>query len=376
MERLIEKYQKYSRKQCLKIFNDIIDKKNEDSQFKLMYFRDILKILQDSNEGVVLANAIVREKDLPFFNEKKKIVLQNCVIIGDFEIHESKEILIQNCFIFGSLNVRCAHKGSCLLSIEEAMIDSIVLSIGEYHVFGNCASVGTLLSEVADVTFDNLMCCCIRSFLMDSSKVVLELMLYTKFGLKNSLSGKWVDEWKNFPILLSKIPFSKIDLKDYPKGEAREKKEKYDNIFDFMEKNGFCITVDNYADLIYYKNKQELFGLHKVCYILCGGMIRPWFIFFMLLLVILVFTLIYCFGLENPFCDLSVEDCCNAICEKNNFFNSLYFSVITITTVGFGDITPVGWTRLFASLEGIFGVLSGGAFLLAFTRKYLERHGK
>lgn len=372
MEHLIEKYQKCSRRQCLEIFNDIIDKKIQDSQFELMCFQDIFDILQDSNEGVVLSNAIVREKDLPTFITKKKIVLQNCVIIGNLHVHESKEIFIQNCLIFGSLNVMGAHNSLCLLSIEETMIDSIALCIGKYHVFGNCISVGTLSSDVAEITFCNLMCCSIRSFLMDSSKAILESMSYTKFGVKNSLSGKKVSEWKNFPMSLSKILFGKIDLKDYPKGEIGEKKDKYDNIFDFFDKNRLCVTVDNYADLIYYKNKQGLSGLHKVCYILCGGMIRPRVIFAMLLLVILGFAAIYCFGLEHPFGDLCVDECGKAICEGNSFLRTLYFSVITITTVGYGDITPVGWARLFACLEGIIGVLSGGAFLIAFTRKYID----
>jgi len=35
--------------------------------------------------------------------------------------------------------------------------------------------------------------------------------------------------------------------------------------------------------------------------------------------------------------------------------NSLYFSVITITTLGYGDIHPIGIAKLFAALEAIIG---------------------
>jgi hypothetical protein len=43
-----------------------------------------------------------------------------------------------------------------------------------------------------------------------------------------------------------------------------------------------------------------------------------------------------------------------------DFESALYFSIVTYTTIGFGDITlPVGW-RLLGGIEGITGVLSFG----------------
>jgi hypothetical protein len=48
--------------------------------------------------------------------------------------------------------------------------------------------------------------------------------------------------------------------------------------------------------------------------------------------------------------------------EQNHeisFLDSLYFSIVTFTSLGYGDIVPVGYGRLFASLE----VVAGLAFL-------------
>jgi hypothetical protein len=39
-----------------------------------------------------------------------------------------------------------------------------------------------------------------------------------------------------------------------------------------------------------------------------------------------------------------------------SYLECLYFSVITISTVGYGDITPLGWSRAFASFEAVFGL--------------------
>ena len=43
-----------------------------------------------------------------------------------------------------------------------------------------------------------------------------------------------------------------------------------------------------------------------------------------------------------------------------DFERALYFSIVTYTTIGYGDVTlPVGW-RLLGSIEGVIGVLTFG----------------
>lgn len=43
--------------------------------------------------------------------------------------------------------------------------------------------------------------------------------------------------------------------------------------------------------------------------------------------------------------------------ESADIYELVYFSVVSITTLGYGDFTPIGISRLFASLEAIFGIL-------------------
>ncbi len=44
-------------------------------------------------------------------------------------------------------------------------------------------------------------------------------------------------------------------------------------------------------------------------------------------------------------------------------WNALYFSVATATTVGYGDLAPLGWSRLFAGTEAVMGFLGLSIFI-------------
>jgi len=50
----------------------------------------------------------------------------------------------------------------------------------------------------------------------------------------------------------------------------------------------------------------------------------------------------------------------------------LYFSIVTATTLGYGDLQPIGWCRLIASTEAIFGTFMWAVFLVVFARKYMR----
>ncbi len=42
---------------------------------------------------------------------------------------------------------------------------------------------------------------------------------------------------------------------------------------------------------------------------------------------------------------------------KADIWELLYFSVVSITTLGYGDFAPAGFTRAFAALEAVFGIV-------------------
>ena len=54
----------------------------------------------------------------------------------------------------------------------------------------------------------------------------------------------------------------------------------------------------------------------------------------------------------------------------NYFLDCLYFSVITFTTLGFGDFRPLeGWSRIFAGTEALIGAFMMALFVYTFVRR-------
>ncbi|ODS37608.1 hypothetical protein BEH94_10310 [Candidatus Altiarchaeales archaeon WOR_SM1_SCG] len=63
----------------------------------------------------------------------------------------------------------------------------------------------------------------------------------------------------------------------------------------------------------------------------------------------------------------------NAVVGASSFQECVYFSIVTITTLGYGDYEPVkGIYQLLAASEAVFGTFMWAAFIAIFARKYMR----
>ena len=59
-----------------------------------------------------------------------------------------------------------------------------------------------------------------------------------------------------------------------------------------------------------------------------------------------------------------------SIAENFSFFLScLYYSVVTFTTLGYGDFTPIGISRAIAAIEAFTGSFTIALFVVVFVKK-------
>jgi len=56
-----------------------------------------------------------------------------------------------------------------------------------------------------------------------------------------------------------------------------------------------------------------------------------------------------------------------------NIFEKIYFSVVTFSTLGYGDISPLGWVKAVASIQALSGPITVGFFIYGYGRHIQAR---
>lgn len=114
-----------------------------------------------------------------------------------------------------------------------------------------------------------------------------------------------------------------------------------------------------------FRSRCKHFGIwliHSFLYIVWGYGEKPYRALLCVLFIIFSSTLTYYF---------SGQLVSNGQFFKPSFFDSAYLSVVTFTTLGYGDIVPVGICRVAAMFEALSGLFLVPLFLIALVRKYI-----
>ena len=105
----------------------------------------------------------------------------------------------------------------------------------------------------------------------------------------------------------------------------------------------------------------------------CGR--TPWRWLFWTAVFICVFALVYSSMGASYF---SMDDCSdsNKVLPSNDFSTWLYFSVVTFTTLGFGDVSPVkSWAEVVVVTEVLIGYAMLGGLISIFANLITTRRG-
>lgn len=108
----------------------------------------------------------------------------------------------------------------------------------------------------------------------------------------------------------------------------------------------------------------------KLVDIFCGyGESPARVILFSLILIIIFATLYFFSGLSFSGDSLAFDKNSSLWENIKIYFSALYFSVVTFTTLGYGDLAPIGVARALAALEAFLGSFTLALFVVVFVKK-------
>ncbi len=110
--------------------------------------------------------------------------------------------------------------------------------------------------------------------------------------------------------------------------------------------------------------------LSKFVDLLCGYGEKPAnVILFSICLIVLCACFYFITGVKAPEGFISFNAQISFTTNITYFLKCLYFSVVTFTTLGYGDITPIGLSRLIAAIEAFIGNFTLALFVVVFVKK-------
>ena len=113
--------------------------------------------------------------------------------------------------------------------------------------------------------------------------------------------------------------------------------------------------------------------LSKTVDLFCGYGEEPLRIIGFTLMLIFIYSLFYLLsGLSYGGEIIRINLSASFMDNVGHFLDALYFSVVTFTTLGYGDITPQGFSRFLASTEALIGSFTLALFVVMFVKKMIR----
>lgn len=195
------------------------------------------------------------------------------------------------------------------------------------------------------------------------------------------LIGKVYIDWKHNKCLSGIINQENTTLRQKAE-QFRILKENFNNTGKYEDEDEAYVMFKRYEAKSWITEQEEKGGITRIASYVPHGF--QWLVFDKIglyatspgrvLLSVLIFW--FCFGLIYFTTEITgLGRTVSAVGNPDQLsilLQSFYHSAITFFTIGYGDVYPMGLSRIFSGLEGFMGVFMMSYFTVAFVRKVLR----
>lgn len=337
--------------------------------------------------------SIFRREDIRLDNEQRlydtKIDYRRVIFdVPEIKLRNSSEISFNDCIFLGKVSIgcnieavrnvyvdSCAFKGALIINIDGSKSITIEST--------NCPDLRVSTSTATELHISNSH---LGLLTVEGSRVAKFHTFFNQIGYLE-IAGNVFDEvtFASSQLQISKQPashdkvlISKIETKfkfleftpslDFDKLSYQNNRVARNDTFKFiLEHSDVKLDRDAYAHVRYLETiTSERTLLSSILYRASGALLKPSRIVLMMAVVMFIFAWIYslpCLQFVAPG---------GAARRSLALAEAAYYSGVTFTTIGYGDIVPLDLARWLAITEGLLGMLLVSAFLVSLTRKYVE----
>lgn len=376
----------------MKTMKHILDSENIHTASELRSYAD-----QHYPDQSKIPFKILRATDLMLDSEDRiyddKVKYEQVIFdIPRLRIANASDISFINCIFFGELCIGQSIRGpvkiyldycalACPISISgiEAAPSVTLQSV-------NCPELRISTSEIRKL---DICSCSIAIFSMDECKV---FEFFTSSNVIQYLSiGRSTFEKVSFDhaqLCISEQPpqhhpgkLKRLvsDFKflwfgeslDFEEAAKRQHRAERNETFRFLlSHSDIKLSREAYGQIRYLEALSSVSNpALRLIYIACGALLKPSRILAWLVVTIVFFAFLF----HLPIFQFNAPGQPGEVCRRSlDWAEAFYFSGVSFTTIGYGDIVPVGWVRVAAVAEGLTGVILASSFLVSLTRKYLD----